>query len=46
MEIPVEISFRNMDRSEALEAAIRSKVGSLVVVDDSKTPIGIITERD
>ena len=29
MEIPVEISFRNMDRSEALEAGVRAKVEKL-----------------
>jgi len=36
----------HMTLREALRTMIESKVGSLVVIDDSKNPVGIITERD
>ena len=38
---PITISIK-----EALDNLIMNKVGSLVIVDDEKNPVGIITERD
>lgn len=31
---------------EAMKILIENKIGSLIVVDDDNTPVGIITERD
>ena len=44
MRIPVEISFRNMDRSEALAAGIRAKVEKLEEFFDRITSCRVVVE--
>lgn len=42
---PVTIHFSKTIQ-DAMRELIDNKIGSLIVVDDSRQPIGIITERD
>lgn len=44
MQVPVEISFRNLDRSEAVEADIREKVGKLEEFYDRITRCRVVVE--
>ena len=44
MQIPLQISFRNMDASEAVEADIRDKVGKLERLYDRITGCRVIVE--
>ena len=44
MESPAEISFRNMDRSDAVEARIREKVAKLEQFFDRMTSCRVIVE--
>lgn len=46
MKIPLQITFRNMDPSDAMEAAIRKKVNKLEQFNDRITSCRVMVESD